>query len=201
MKSFSVILAILFTLASPGRALSAEFPSDGVYFSFEAFRASLPGLVKNELHRELDKDDFTIRQWISAEQLYYVSGTGMKLEAGRDSVWGYVENGIAYIHLGKRFHKITTYGSICYFLESYPVIKGNPAPVITETKGMSAYRLLDMETGDLYYYTPEDLGSLLERDEKLYAEFTSIENPKERKKKMFLFLEKYNKLHPLNVVG
>ena len=81
------------------------------------------------------------------------------------------------------------------------MIKGNPAPVITETKGMSAYRLLDMETGDLYYYTPEDLGSLLERDEKLYAEFTSIENPKERKKKMFLFLEKYNKLHPLNVVG
>lgn len=197
MKKYTLILLLAYLCLSPFLGLCTGFPSDGVYFSFESFKLAQPGLVKNELHRELDKDDFSIRQWISAEQLYSISGTGKKVEIGRDSVWGYVENGVPYIYLGKRFHKITTLGSISYFLESYPVISGNPAPVITETKGFSAYRLLDMETGDLLYYTPEDLGQLLERDETLFKEFNAITNPKEKKRKLYIFLEKYNKLHPL----
>jgi hypothetical protein len=181
--------------------LAAVFPADGVYFSFEAFRAAIPGLEKKDLHRELDKDNFTIRQWIAAEKRYYTSETGRVLEVGNDSIWGYAENGIVFVQLGKRFHKITTLGSISYFLESYPVIGVNPSPVITETRGSSAYRLIDMDTGEFYYYTPEDLGTLLEKDEDLFREYEAIESLKVKKKKMFLFLERFNKAHPLTHSG
>jgi hypothetical protein len=192
-----LLLLALFTL----NAGAAGFPVEGVYFSFNAFRAGLPDLAKKDLHRELDKDNFTIRQWSSAEKLYYTSDTGRKLEVGRDSIWGFSEKGVVYVHLGNRFHKISTLGAISYFLEAYPTIGGNPSPVITDTRGASSYRLLDMETGEFYYYTVDDFSLLLERDDNLYREFQAIESLKEKKKKMFLFLERYNKAHPIQPEG
>jgi hypothetical protein len=192
-----VVLLTLFPLYSG----ASVFPAEGVYFSFSAFRAAIPDLVKKDLHRELDKDHFTIRQWAAAEKLYYTSETGRKLEVGLDSIWGFSENGVVFVLLGNRFHKISTLGAISYFLESYPTIGGNPSPVITDTRGSSAYRLLDMETGEFYYYTVEDFSLLLERDENLFREFQAIESPKEKKKKIFLFLERYNKAHPLQPEG
>jgi len=197
MKHLFLLFTGMLIVMAPARGFSSTFPVDGVYFSFEEFRAGSPGLVKNQLYRELDKNNFTIRQWTGGTTLYYITGTGLKLEAGRDSIWGFAENGTAYVQLGGRFHKIGTLGTISYFLETYPVIGNNPAPVVTETRASSAYRLLDMETGDFLYYSLSDFVLLLERDEALFKEFESIDSPKVRKKKMFTFLERYNKAHPL----
>ncbi|HEX5003419.1 MAG TPA: hypothetical protein VFW78_13070 [Bacteroidia bacterium] len=197
MKYFFLFFTGLLMVIKPSPGCCSNFPVDGVYFSFEEFRAGSPGLVKNQLYRELDKNNFSIRQWTGGTTLYFITGTGLKLEVGRDSIWGYAENGTAYVQLGGRFHKIATLGTISYFLETYPVIGNNPAPVVTETKASSAYRLLDMETGDFLYYSLSDFMPLLERDEELYKEFESIDSPKVRKKKMYSFLERYNKAHPL----
>lgn len=174
-----------------------QFPADGVYCSFSAFRNNKPDLVKEQLIKSVYNTEFTIRQWSGTEDLYYSNAQGEKTALSRDSIWGFAENGVVYIYLGHRFHKIHTLGQISYFLESYPIIKGNMAPVVTETKATSSYRLLDMETGDLYDYRVETLTTLLASDEAIFNEYKAITSLKSKKKKMFLFLEKFNKAHPL----
>lgn len=142
-------------------------------------------------------NDFTIRQWVSTENLYYLAADSSTKNFDSKEFWGYVENGNLYLALGYKFHKVTLLGTISYFLESYPVIKGNVAPVVTETRSTAVYRLLDMETGELSDYNVPNLEELLAPDEKLFQEFKAIESPKTKKKKMYSYIEQYNKAHPL----
>lgn len=192
MKKLILVLLLL-----PFMAAAQQFPADGVYCSFPAFRNNKPDLVKEQLIKSVYNTEFTIRQWSGTEDLYYTRSGGEKASLSRDSIWGFAENGVVYIYLGHRFHKIHTLGQISYFLESYPIIKGNMAPVVTETRATSSYRLLDMETGDLYDYRVETLSQLLAPDEAIFNEYKAITSLKSKRKKMYLFLEKFNKAHPL----
>jgi hypothetical protein len=71
------------------------------------------------------------------------------------------------------------------------------APVVTDARSTTAYRLLDMETGNILDYTVENLQDLLLPDEAIYQEYKSIVSLKEKKKKMYTYLEKFNNNHPL----
>ena len=199
------LLAFIFILSrqfAPSFAQSPDrvYPAEGVYGSFSAFRNGIPDVVKSSFVKPETAVDYTIRQWVNSENMYYRDANDVKQSYDPKSFWGFVEKGTLYVFLGNKFHKINTLGQISYFLESYPVIKGNMAPVVTEARATSAYRLLDMETGDILDYTAENLLDLLERDEILYLEFKSIVSMKEKKKKMFIYLERYNTKYPLERV-
>jgi hypothetical protein len=174
-----------------------QYPPDGIYNSFGAFRNGNPDLKRERMIRSLNDSLFTIRQWVNSENLYFLDEKGEKASYDPFTFWGFAERGVLYLYLGGKFHKVHTLGSISYFLESYPVIKGNMAPVVTESRATSSYRFLDMETGDLLDYTPENLQQLLERDEALYREYKSIVSLKEKKKRMYRYMEEFNKKYPL----
>ncbi len=187
---------------APSFAQSTEklYPAEGVYGSFSAFRNGIPDVVKSSFVKPETAVDYTIRQWVNSENMYYLDASNVKQSYDPKNFWGFVEKGTLYVFLGNKFHKINTLGQINYFLESYPVIKGNMAPVVTDARATSAYRLLDMETGDIMDYTADNLLDLLERDEILYLEFKSIISMKERKKKMFIYMERFNSKYPLERV-
>jgi hypothetical protein len=192
----TVILSFLcfsFTAQTP----QTIYPPDGIYATFSSFRNGKPDLVKSQLVKSVSEDEYTLRQWVNSEKLLYLDQNQQKQPYDPANFWGFFEKGVLYIYLGNKFHKVHTLGQISYFLESYPVIKGNMAPVVTEARSTSAYRFLDMETGDILDYTAENLLDLLEPDELLYLEYKSIISQKERKKKMFIYMEKYNSSHPL----
>jgi len=173
------------------------FPQEGVYFSFAAFRNLKPDIRKHQIYKYGADSTYSIRRWVAGENPYYISESGIKTKLPLDSVWGFAEKNNAFIFLGGKFHKITTLGSISYFLESYPVIKAGMAPVVTDSRGTSTYRLLDFEDGSLYDYEMESFEYLLGKDEELLKEFRSLNNPKTKRKKMYIFLEKYNRKHPV----
>lgn len=178
----------------------AHYPPDGVYNSFSSFRNGKPDLERDRMFRSVSDSHFTIRQWVNSDNLYFIDEKGGKSSYDPLSFWGFVERGVLYVYLGGKFHKVHTLGSISYFLESYPVIKGNMAPVVTESRATSSYRFLDMETGDIMDYTPENLQQLLERDEALFLEYKSIISLKEKKKRMYRYMEEYNKKYPLRKI-
>ena len=180
---------------------STAYPPDGVYFSFSAFRNAKPDLIKTQLIKSVYSGDFTIKQWSNTENLFFTDPAGTKQSVVRESIWGFAENGTLYLHLGNKFHRISLLGQISYFLESYPVIKGNMAPVVTETKATATYRMLDMETGDIVDYTVENLQELLAPDENLFNEFKAITSAKQKKKKMYSFMERFNTAHPLRAIS
>jgi hypothetical protein len=194
MKNILTILLLFSTIISYSQVDTVKFPPEGVYFTISSIRNGLPDLLKSDLHRSSYNADMTIRQWSMTENLYY-NRNGIKTAVNRDTLWGYSENGSVYIYLGGRFHKISQFGAISYFMESYPTIKGNMAPVVTQTQGTSFYRMIDMETGELYDYNPENLLTLLEKDEVIAKDFTALKSSKSRKKKMYSFIERYNAIH------
>lgn len=194
-----ILLTLLFTISIifvAGAQEATTYPPDGVYSSFSAFRAGKPSLTKDQMVKS-GSQEFTIRQWVNSEKLLFRDASGEPVSFERRDFWGYVENGTLYIFLGNKFHKITVLGSISYFLESYPTVKGNPSPVVTESRATSAYRLLDMETGDILDYDISNLQQLLEPDEELFNEFKAIVSQKTKRKRMYSYMERYNKKYPL----
>ncbi len=174
-----------------------EYPPDGVYATFSAFRNGKPDVIKSQLIKSTTETEYTFRQWVNSENLYYSDSAGQKQKYTPGAFWGYVEKGVLHLFLGNKFHKVHTLGQISYFLESYPTIKGTMAPVVTDSRASSEYRLLDMETGDILDYTVENLQDLLAPDETLHLEYKSIVSLKEKKKKMYTYLERFNNNHPL----
>ncbi len=175
-----------------------SYPVEGVYTSFSAFRNGKPDIVKSQFEKPVTAEEYTIRQWVNSEKMGFRDSANATQNFDPKQFWGFVEKGTLYIFLGNKFHKVNTLGSISYFLESYPIIKGNMAPVVTEARSSSAYRFIDMETGEILDYTVENLLTLLEQDEILHLEYKSILSQKEKKKKMFIYMEKYNAKHPLS---
>lgn len=173
------------------------YPAEGVYATFPAFRNGNPDIMTSQIVKSAGVEDYTIRQWVNSEKLYFLDDKQVKQSYSPDNFWGFVEKGTLYLYLGNKFHKVNTLGQISYFLESYPVIKGNMAPVVTEARATSAYRFLDIETGEIYDYTVDNLMDLLAKDEMIQLEYKSIVSQKEKKKKMFIYLEKFNSKYPL----
>jgi len=199
LKLFVVILSLLVSPAfgQDDTTKTFKYPPDGVYYTFSAFRNGKPDLLKEQVAKSTYDPEYTLKKWSNTEFLNYTDASGARRSLNRDSVWGFAENGVVHVCLGNKFHRISLLGQLSYFLESYPVIKGNMAPVVTDTRATSYYRLLDMETGDFYDYSIDNLQTLLERDEVLYNEFVALETPKLKRKKMYSFVERYNNLYPL----
>lgn len=176
----------------------AVYPPDGIYSTFTQFRSGTPHVVPGMMRKTgFTAPETSIRQWVNSEGMAFVDSYGNRQSFNPADFWGYVEGGTLYVFLGGKFHKITLLGSISYFLESYPKISANHSLVVTDARTISVYRILDMETGKISEYNLNNLGELLERDEAIYNEFIAITSAKTRSRRMFSFMEKYNKKHPL----
>ena len=194
------ILPVLILLII-GRASAQDtdtFPVEGIYTNIQEFRTGSPNVPKEKLIRNsYSGNEMSIRQWINNEKFLYADASGVTIHFNPNEFWGYYENGTLYIFVGGKFHKVTLLGSISYFLESYPKVTGIHSPVVTDARATSVYRMLDMETGDIFDYDITSLGELLSRDEELSLEYNSISSMKLKRKKMYSFMERYNKKFPL----
>lgn len=204
MRWLSIVISACILFFSNGLLFGQQesiYPPDGVYSSFTQFRSGSPHVTPAMMYQSgFAGGEKSVRQWVNSEGLAFVDLYGNKQSFNPVEFWGYVEEGTLHVFLGRKFHKVTLLGSISYFLESYPKITANHSPVVTEARTTSVYRLLDMETGDISEYTLKNLSELLERDEEIYKELMAISSSKTRTRKMFSFIEKYNKKHPLLAV-
>ncbi|MFM7079978.1 MAG: hypothetical protein ACKOYC_09345 [Bacteroidota bacterium] len=175
------------------------YPADGVYFTFESFRAGKSELVKGDLFRDSKgvQPVASMKQWFTTSDLYYAKDSAGIASMIDIPVWGYVENGTVHVFLNGRFHKILLFGTISYFKESYPIVKGQMTPVVTDARTTSTYRLLDMHTGRIGTYEPGRLETLMRNDEELLNAFRALGSAKTKQRQMYSFIERYNKKHPI----
>lgn len=194
---FLGIFMMLVLMAGSSKAI--QYPVDGIYFTFQSFRLGSPDLKMDNLFKDpkgvLPVSNY--RLWFNAEKRYVKTDTSGVVDFGETPVWGYVENGTVHVLLNGKFHKILLFGTISYLLESYPKAKGQMSPVVTDGKTVSNYRLLDMNTGRFSTYEPGRLETLMKDDEELLTEFRSITSAKNKEKRMYSFIERYNQKHPL----
>ena len=167
--------------------------NDGVYFSSEDLKSNRPTVKKEQLIKSYyDSSAFSISKWANTQNLYYATSAGDKQKVNRDSLWGYVENGIPYIYLNDRFHKFSTSGAVSVFRESYPNLKAGLAPVVTEAKYTSQINLFILANGRIDEFTPENVALAIEDNKDLYDELMALKSLKQKRKKMYRFVERYN---------
>jgi hypothetical protein len=203
MKKLLLLIPVLVLLTMiPGDCSSPNYPLDGIYLSFSTFRKGVPDIRKEQLFKDskANQPAVSYRQWFNSPEKYLQSDSAGMVTFGETPVWGYVENGTLYILLNGKFHKMLMLGTISYFLESYPVVRGQMSPVVTDARTVSSYKLMDMNTGRIGTYETGRLETLMKDDPELYDEFRTIVSAKTKEKRMYSFMERYNQRHPLTPI-
>lgn len=201
MKKLLVLISALLLFAiNRGDCSTNKYPSDGIYLTFSTFRKGEPDIRRDQLFKDLKSNQpaVSFRQWFNSPEKYLQTDTAGMVAFGETPVWGYVENGTLYILLNGKFHKMLVLGTISYFLESYPVVRGQMSPVVTDARTVSSFKLLDMKTGRIGTYEAGRLETLMKDDQELYDEFRSIVSAKAKEKRMYSFIERFNQRHPLS---
>ncbi|MFC2098607.1 hypothetical protein ACFLSP_02565 [Bacteroidota bacterium] len=185
---------------------------DGIFLNHEQVRNNSP-IPQARILTTIDYNDrdFYLKVLENKTLLFY-DHLGMKQEIKSDQVWGFSRNGILYIGLDDKYHRITIVGSICHFVATvttydtryYDPYYYNPYdyyyrqggyPSNTQSSEMRQY-ILDFETGKVYDYEVQELEVLLMRDPELHDEYSQLKKKKKRQQK-FVYLRKFNQRNPL----
>lgn len=170
---------------------------DGVYYSFSELKSNKPSLSKDQLIKSYDQTvEFTLSQWSTSENLFYLDAQNVKRKVNRDSLWGYVENGTPFIYLNGKFHKFSTIGTISLFTETYPMVK-TMSPVMTDYYNGSFQRMFDFNTGQIADYDADNVAMMIAKDQNMFNEFNELKTLKAKRKKMYRFIERFNEQYRL----
>lgn len=201
----------------PNNPDSVKFSKDyyfneGVYLSYRDFRSGnavprayiLSKVEKNQL-------EFYNKLFDDSDTLVIRFGNGIRL-IPVDCVFCYVQNNVVYLNVEGTFCRLPVFGSVSHFIGTITVeafkasgafydpyqanggssITGGGAPLkAKETRQF----LFDFYTGKISLANEENVDEILRRDTELYREY-SVLKKRMKRKKMSLFLKKYNEKHP-----
>lgn len=178
---------------------------EGLYLGYWDFRHNWP-IPKEKIVTTIKKDqlDFYTRL-IEDDNIEYIERDGNKTKIKAEKVWGFCENNIIYINIGKSFFRIPVFGAICFFPASVEVNSFSPGynvfingPVGTASTGAREIRefLMDFYTGNRVDFTLDNLENMLKKDEEIYKQFTAL-SKKKRKAQATLYIRKFNEKHPV----
>lgn len=186
--------------------------NEGIFPNFMTVKQNTP-IPKTRLVTDADlfSRDF-YEKVTEKKRIIYYDDYGIKQELNTSNIWGYGRNGVLYINLGSKFHRISFVGSISHFvatLTSYnpgyydPYYSRNyyydpyyrsPRSGYTSTE-IRQY-LIDFETGKLMEFDVPSVEILLMKDPELYDEFMQLRRKKKKQFK-FVYIRKFNEKYPL----
>lgn len=188
---------------------------DGIYINTAMIKANRP-IPPARIVSDIDIfDDKFYDGLLNLEIIVLYDDNGVRTFIRSNELWGYACNGVLYMQVGQRFHRLTLEGNISRFtasattytevpytpsynngyVPSYYPHQSRRSRYAYTTQERKVY-LLDFETNKMEDYTPEDLGEMLIRDSQLYAEYSALKRG-ERKKRLLEFIQRYNQRHPL----
>jgi len=187
---------------------------EGLFLNYMQVKKNAP-IPKSRLITNVDYDD---REYytkvLEKKDILFYDHLGMKQEVKTKQVWGFSRNGILYVAIDDKYHRITIVGRICHFVATvttydsrhYDPYYYNPYdyyyrngryPTNYASSEMRQY-IYDFEGGKVYDYDVEGLEMLLMKDPELHDEFAQLSKKKRRQLK-FLYLRKFNERNPLYI--
>jgi len=185
---------------------------EGIFLNHQQVLANRP-VPKTRILTNVDfgDRDFYTRVLENKTLLFY-DHLGMKQEARTRDVWGFSRNGVLYISLEGKYHRVTIVGSVCHFVATvttydnryYDPYYYNPYdyyyryggyPRNTKTNEVRQY-MLDLKAGKVYDYDQQALEIILMKDPELHDEYSQLSRKKRRQLK-FVYLRKFNEKNPL----
>jgi hypothetical protein len=187
---------------------------EGIFLNHIQVRNNTP-IPKSRIITNVDYDD---REYytkvLENKQLLFYDHLGMKQEVRSKDIWGFSRNGILFVGIDGKYHRITIIGRICHFVATvttydtryYDPYYYNPYdyyyrygryPSTYASSEMRQY-LYDFDGGQIFDYDEEALEVLLMKDPELHDEFSQLSRKKKRQLK-FLYLRKFNERNPLYI--
>jgi hypothetical protein len=210
MRLAVIISVLMISLKTYSQGDSVAYSRDlilyeGLYLGYWDLRHNWP-IPKEKIITDIKKDQLDFyTKLIESDNIEYVERDGNKTKMNSEKVWGFCENNIIYINIGKSFFRIPVFGAICFFPASVEINSLSPGynvfingPVGTGNTGAREIRefLMDFYTGQRVDYTLENLENMLKKDEEIYKEFMAL-SKKKRKDQAPRFIRKYNEKHPI----
>ncbi len=187
---------------------------EGIFLNHMQVRNNTP-IPKSRIITNVDYDDMDYyTKVLENKNLMFYDHLGIKQEVRSKDVWGFSRNGVLYVGIDDKYHRITIVGRICHFVATvttydsryYDPYYYNPYdyyyrygryPTNYASSEMRQY-LLDFDSGKVYDYEVEALEVLLMKDPELHDEFAQLSKKKKRQLK-FLYLRKFNERNPLYI--
>lgn len=186
---------------------------EGIYPNFSSVRENNP-IPKTRLVTEEDLFSRDFFERVTQEKrIAFYDDFGVKQEINTSDIWGYGRNGVLYVNLQSKFHRISFVGSISHFvatLTSYnqgyydPYYRRNyyyydpyyRSPSAGYTSSEVRQYLIDFETGKLMEFDVSSVEVLLIKDPELHDEYASLRRKKKKQFK-FVYIRKFNERNPL----
>ena len=180
---------------------------DGIYIDFNSVKTLNPINVSSIVTDIPINDIEFFKKLTSNEKISFYDNSGLKQIISTKNIWGYSSKGILHKKTEEGFYIIPITGAISQYVAEIKVIRemvsdsymtnyyNGMGSASYETKETHMF-MISLETGIVYDYSYKNLEILLSADEKLFLEYTSLKKRK-RKQQIFLFIQKYNKKHPL----
>jgi hypothetical protein len=206
MKHIKLLTAIFIFLSGIGSCFAqikkekADFRGfpEGVYKNAGQFLERKPYLEKPEMLIRGNATPSSIISWVKSDSLYHKNESGIRITMSIDSIWAIYEAGTLYIQLHGLVHKVNTFGMLCMFYESFPLVQAPFNPVASDQTRKLSPKMLDMVSGNVLSYNIETMKIFLKKnDDLLYQQFMALRRNKMRKKQLFHFIELYNEYHPI----
>ncbi len=182
---------------------------DGVFLSIQQFKNNNPIHYAATNLPNPGNDNFNdILQEKGGFQ--YFDAYGNEQFVNYDSIWGYAYKDNVYIAWGGNFHLLSYIGSISHFVAIVTVYNDYmdspfydpyyyPYNTYSNHSSREAVQLLlDVSSGNILDFTPENVACLLKNEPELKDEFLKLRKRK-RRKMMFYYVHRYNERNPLYV--
>ncbi len=182
---------------------------DGIYPNFMTVKRNEP-IPKTRLVTEADlfSRDF-YEEVTEQKRIVYYDDNGVMQELRTANIWGYGRNGVLYINLGSKFHRISFVGSISHFVATLTTYNSGYYDPYYDYYSSRYYRspssysstevrqyLIDFETGKLMEFDVNSVEIMLMKDPKLYDEYIELRRKKKKQYK-FVYIRKFNERNPL----
>jgi len=190
--------------------------NDGIFANFEMVKDNNP-IPPARIVTEVDMFDREFYDKVTSEkEIVIYDDNGVKKVMRSRDTWGYSRNGVLYINVGTKFHRVSFVGSICHFVATMTTYNPNYYdpyaihPYYSNSYYNNRYNmpnsnysntelkqyLMDFESGEVMEYDSESVGVLLMRDPELADEFEALRGRKKKQLK-FVYIRRFNEKHPL----
>lgn len=174
--------------------------ADGVYYTLADFKDNCPALPGAMLCRD---DGRPLSQVGMADPVYLRHADTLHLLPS-DNVWGYVDRGQVFVRHQDYYNRLSIIGRLCFVTHNdrnidYDYMYTSYVDEeLTERRRPNVQFIFDLVTGEKEELTPESLLRMLRPDAQLHAEYATIERKSERRKKMYLFIRRFNERQPIS---
>lgn len=176
--------------------------NEGIFIKIEQVLLNNP-IPKSNIIVQIDKNspDF-YEMLVDEEKIDFINENGIKTTVETKNIWGFGSSGRLFKYWDLLPTPVPIIGSIGHFIGtniiteystfSDPYMYNNQPNTRKETKQY----IIDFSTGECYEFTPKNIDPIFAKDYNLYIEWSNL-SKKKKKNLIFVYLRKYNELHPL----